>query len=200
MSRLGTLLEVKTFTDVYWDVPHVFPLSTNDMWLRQRDQQWQIKVPTKRATRQKSSVVDVYDELYGVESIQKHLQNTAKVELSDSSLEFPTNFELTPFAKITTHRSSFTLPLTSKNTLYDIRVDFDDASGYLIGECEIILDSHNESEMNSAHNLLMEFCTLHKLDTSTSIRGKVLEYIYNHSPSHYQALESAGLLQSKLVQ
>jgi len=124
---------------------------------------------------------------------------------------------LTLFANISTNRVRYQLHLPvlstdrSLQTVYHVvNVDIDSVQylelspytdvdqtksigRYSIGEVELISAGGGLSPSEA----LLEVFSQLKIDT-TSVRGKVLEFLYRFSPSHYQALDDSPLLRSKL--
>lgn len=181
------------FTDVYWDSHAVFPLTTRDMWLRERNKKWELKLPLSFDGQEKT--VDVYDELHGFEKIQTYLERLPFLAHAYDGQLPMTKLGLKPFAKITTFRASYLLDFENVR----VKVDLDRADGYMIGECELILEKQDAQGIVRASEVLGEFCKTFELDTSPPIRGKVLEFIHSNSQRHYKMLEECGLIERKLM-
>ncbi len=192
IRKAGSSLGSKEFTDVYWDT-NGFALTTRDMWLRERNTKWELKLPLSFDGQEQT--VDVYDELHGLEKIQAHLAQLSCLENAKDGRSPMSRFGLKPFAEITTIRTSYLLPFED----IEVRVDLDRAGGYLIGECELILAKEDATNIIRASELLREFCAKFALDTTPPIRGKVLEFIHVNSQNHYKMLEECGLIRRKLM-
>lgn len=205
----------KVFTDIYFDT-HNYALTTRDIWLRQRDNSFECKVPLPSS---RNNSVDRYDEIVveeevigfldrmkrrGLLSFPRVKHHTKEEEVlpriphdKDRELdciplttvpEWLHQNTMVPFTTITTRRKKYR---ASERFLVDLdEMDF----GYSIGEVELLVD---EGEVEAAVEAVMQFCVAHGFDVSSPIRGKVLEWLYRHSPSHYTALEAAGLLDTK---
>lgn len=202
LMKAGQLLGKKTFTDVYWDVEGEFPLTTRDMWLRQRGCEWELKVPSHHYVHNNEQS-DVYEEIVGSVAVGSHLLSKCsflnqKMDKENNAVFImnPHRFNMFPFAVITTERTS--VQMSSNNHLRDIRVDLDvvNHNEYHIGECEIIIQS---SELiQNADKKLHTFCSQFSLDTKPPIEGKVLHHLRIHRPHHYKVLQDCGLIQRKL--
>ncbi len=191
----GHSLGSKQFTDVYWDVPGSYLLTCRDFWLRQRNAEWELKVPLSFDAQHAS--VDVYDEVHGLDKVLAHLEKLDFLGGEEQQSCHPFGrFGLKEFAKISTFRTSY---LVSFGKDVSVRVDLDRAGAYKIGECELILQEQDSVSISRASHTLEEFCREFALDTTPPIRGKVLEFISVNSPHHYKMLEQCGLIQRKLM-
>ncbi len=68
ISKKGKLLGEKTFTDIYYDTPE-YKLTTQNIWLRERDAQFELKGAVKVNRR-----VDSYEEIVDDREILDRLQ------------------------------------------------------------------------------------------------------------------------------
>ncbi len=198
LAALGKPLGTKRFTDVYWDTNGCH-LTTNDLWLRQRDGVWELKVPAFAANTMGS--VDVYDEHHGLERVDAFLsKQMAKLSLTRDGTGTPPmeTFGLHPFAVIVTNRTSFAVTPSFDKSNIVVRVDLDRTdTNYKIGECELLVTDAND--VQRAGGILQKFCRELALDTTPPIRGKVLEFIAHNRPKHYEMLVDCGLVQQKLM-
>lgn len=191
----GTYLGTKSFTDIYWDTAFPHRLTTRDIWLRQRDAAWEIKVPLSRLPA--LGVSDAYKETHGLEKVRAFLEKQPFLVSGDGTPPLE-GLGLSPFAEITTIRSSFSIVPGFDKTV-SVKIDLDCAGTYLIGECEVMLGSESVQDLEIATKTLARVCAELSLDTQPPIRGKVLEFIATHRPRHYQLLEDCGLIQQKLA-
>lgn len=202
--------EIK-FTDWYFDHKEL-ALCTKDCWLRYRhmssdpeDGSWQLKKGRKGL----QSKVTVYEELEGEEAI-----NIVKAMLSEYSVsqgtenetcdsetmdgyEIPSipiniaNYDLKPFARIETKRSTW--KKVSSYSSENIVVDLDGTDfGYTVGEVEIIV--HNDEGIEEAQKVvkgLIGDITGNEKDGAQAL-GKLETYLIANRPDVYDACISSG--------
>ena len=73
-------------------------------------------------------------------------------------------------------------------------------SHYSVGEVELISSELNykSNDVRNEQSLILMKVFQHLQIPTSAVRGKVLEYLVRHSPLHYKALETSGLIGSKL--
>ncbi|HEY4495957.1 MAG TPA: CYTH domain-containing protein [Candidatus Paceibacterota bacterium] len=170
----------REFTDVYYDTSD-YKLTTNDFWLRQRDDKWELKVPIKNIAIQ-DGAIDRYHELEKEKDIAKKLKNYFDISFDKGLREKI----LTPFATIVTKRETY-----QKN---EFHLDFDEMDfGFLTFEAELMIS--DEREINDAERKIKEFAENYDIDP-TKGRGKVIEYLFRKNPNHYQSLVNAGVIRN----
>jgi len=213
------LVKTKTFTDVYFDSPaRGFPLTTRDIWLRQRSGNWEVKVPIgyythsrtsfgpkgkeegrDRKNSSRSTNTDSYVEIEAENDILRFLRERRLLNNDTLPLQKGESLEVSlrangfePCATITTHRSSY--------LHRDVGIDLDRAEplNYRVGELEVMVtgDSQASARQDALHKI-QAVANCHHLDIRNGMRGKVLEHLRVFSPKHYQALDDCGLLESK---
>lgn len=197
ISQLGSGHPNKTsFIDRYFDRDD-FILSRQDMWLRKRNDQMELKAHNKVGLAASSALVgiDCYTEVRDVPSITSLIRQASMGTIHEIST-------LTPFAEIATHRSRFHLDLTGNRFFVDIDYcDFFTSVGtsaspsgsYSIGEIEI--DTLKEG-FDGTQAIEEAFRELNI--NPQPVRGKVLEFLFRYHPNHYQALISSGLVGKKI--
>jgi thiamine-triphosphatase len=163
----------KIFTDSYFDYPD-YRMTSSDLWLRKRDDRFELKVPLNDNT--KVRVSDQYHELETDEEIASYL----KIDLSGGKLEDKIGeIGMAPFCTITTTRKKY------KKGEFGIDVDEMDF-GYHI--CEIELMVSGEEEISSAEKRIVDFALSLGLPV-VRVRGKVLEYLRLNNIAHMEAIE-----------
>ena len=92
-----------------------------------------------------------------------------------------------PFCTLTTTREKY------KKGVFTIDIDTITADNfnYAIAEVEIMVE--NEADMKKGLKQITEFMMQNDI-SKFYVRGKVLEYLWQESPNHYQALISAGVV------
>ncbi|XP_050395610.1 uncharacterized protein LOC126814488 isoform X2 [Patella vulgata] len=126
----------KSFTDVYWDNED-YLLTLSDCWLRQRDSDWQMKIPVHS-----DPIFDVntkYQELTKEKDIINFIANKLTLNLGKkSNLSYLLEkANLVDFATINTVRKSYILD--------GCQVDLDSTNhGFQVGEIEVVALSSSE--------------------------------------------------------
>jgi adenylate cyclase class IV len=215
------LIKKKSFTDVYYDAPSQgYPLTTRDIWLRQRSGNWEIKIPVSfykhgqtifARKQQKSATDEDLTRLNGEASPTRRATNTdSYVELEAPSEIHQFLFRRNLLKSNPKHQNELErillvagfepcAKLTTQRTTYrhgDVNIDLDrsDPLEYKIGELEVMT---GDGERNKAFLKIQAVAQHHHLDIRNGMRGKVLEYLRVFSPKHYKALDESGLLESK---
>jgi hypothetical protein len=174
------------FRDVYFDrvSPAMAPqsLAAKDVWLRMRDDRWQLKVP-HIAHDHKNSSIRTYEELETESAIAvcvaDRLNVTVPMAKTHHSLEnwlaFNAGVErLTPFDTV---RRSCVLPSDPR---FRIDLDYCPQLDYSIGEVEIVAP-------NTSHADLLAFCGLNSIDvTSSPPPGKIVVLLQRFYPALYR--------------
>ncbi|CAG8439520.1 1332_t:CDS:2 [Ambispora leptoticha] len=187
-------LSRKSFTDIYYDNQDSnYPLTSQDIWLRQRDNKWECKTPMNL-----TNSMDSYHELETANEISDFLKRTllpnkniiANATLSPEFLF--TTYNLTPFCKIHTTRDRY---LINEEFTMDLdKADF----GHYVGEIELIVES--KDEVNEAEKKIALFMKENDwfFDTSEIAVSKLIAYIENFNRKQWAYLEDSGVLGKKL--
>lgn len=180
-------LDEKTFTDVYFDTAE-FALTKNDMWLRKRGEQFDLKIPmhafgSKKLTQQ-------YQEIEGEEKIRE-IFAVAPIGDFESDIKF---LGYDAFCICTTTRRKFN---KDKFTIDVDYVDYGSSDGgrtnfsYEVVEIELMVKE--KEQMDEAKIEIEKFATANGL-VRKHVRGKVWEYLSRKKPQHYAALVEAGVV------
>src|SRR5271167_4548511 len=97
ISKKGKLLGEKTFTDIYYDTPE-YKLTTQNIWLRERDAKFELKAPVKVSGR-----VDSYEEIVDDREILHRLQ----IDCSKTLPLCLKQSQIIPFCTFRTSRRQF---------------------------------------------------------------------------------------------
>jgi len=170
----------KTFTDVYFDTDE-YALSKNDMWLRKRGEQFELKIPMHDSEGRKR--VQRYQEIEGEEKIREIF---AIAPISDFETDIG-SLGYKAFCTCITTRRKF----TKEGFIIDIDlVNYVDFS-YGIAEIELLVEK--KDQMKKAAEKIEQFATKNGLE-KIYVRGKVLEYLFRKKPEHFAALLEAGVV------
>jgi len=179
IKKLAKFVSKKTFTDVYFD-DEEYSLTSSDVWLRKRGNNFELKVPgiSARAARR----VNVYVEIYGQKKISRELK------LKSGSSGFISNLQKNGY------RQFCRIKTTRKKYAYgDFIIDIDEVDfGYSLCEIEKIAKSKKDigrigREIISAGKKL-------GLKIYWSLRGKVLEYLWRYDKKHYNKLKESQVI------
>jgi len=172
-------LHKKTFTDTYYDDVE-FSLTSKDMWLRCRDNKFELKIP---ASISDESSINQYRELNDNSEIADFLHLSKNDDLGK---EF-NNRGFKPFCALTTTREKY------KRGLFSIDIDIVSAEDFDYSIAEVELEVEKDADMENALNKIRLFMSENGISEST-IRGKVIEYLRLKNPIHYEILLSAGVI------
>lgn len=180
LIRDAHLVSRKSFTDVYYD-SKTYDLTRKDFWLRKRDERFELKVPLNTAGADRHPA-DLYRELESDEEIATELSLTIKSNLATALTE--AGFE--PFANITTKRERYVKD--------PFNLDFDEVPelNYTTFEAELLI--RTAEEIPTAEKSILDFAA--KYGITYPGRGKVIEYLLQHNPKHYQALKESGVIRN----
>ncbi|HEX8974144.1 MAG TPA: CYTH domain-containing protein [Patescibacteria group bacterium] len=180
LTEGAEFLGEKEFTDVYWDTDE-YALTKNDMWLRNRSGQWELKIPRHQFGQGMS--MQQYEEIEGEEKIREIFAIARQKDFASDIA----GFGYAPFCECTTKRKKY----KQGEFIIDLdNVDYGDFN-YAIGEIELMVDG--KEEMNEAADRIRRFAEEKGLK-SEIVRGKIIEYLFNKKPEHYQALVEAGVV------
>lgn len=174
----AVLVRVKSFTDTYYD-DNLYSLTSNDYWLRKRDDRFELKVPLNKAGTDRS-ITDQYRELENDEEIAKELKLEIRTNLEKAIAD--ANYK--PFCTITTRRESY-----NKN---EFHLDFDEIPEMDYATLEIELMIEKEEGIQNAERRILEFANQHGI--STPGQGKVIEYLMKNNPAHLNVLREKGVV------
>ncbi len=177
LTEGAEFLGEKSFTDIYYDDAG-YSLTTNDLWLRERDGNFELKVPMNLAIEERVS--DQYRELETEREIAEQLNLSLGKPLAGSLQEKG----YVPFITVTTTRKKY------KKDGYGIDLDAVDY-GYNIAEIEYMTD--DESKVGEVSQKIVEYARSYGLSEGF-VRGKVAEYLRRNNPPHFQALIDAKVI------
>jgi thiamine-triphosphatase len=182
-----------SFTDTYYDVHDAYPLTCNDIWLRQRQNNWECKCPVKL-----TSEMDSYQEITKITEIVTFLSNKLARIYNNSAYDsekfkdWLKDIGAKPFTTIITKRRKYLVD--DKFT-----IDLDEADfGHFVGEVELIVSDKND--ILNAECDILKLCHQHPwfFDLKGHQMGKLLMYISKYNPKQWDSLQKSGLVKQKL--
>jgi thiamine-triphosphatase len=179
IKKLATFVSKKAFTDIYFD-DKKYSLTSRDMWLRKRGNDFELKIPGISARAGKR--VNVYVEIYGPKKISQ------KLKLKKNYSGFIFNLQKNgyrQFCKIRTTRKKYSYGAF----IIDIdEIDF----GYSL--CEIERVAKNKQEISRIGKEIISFGKKLGLKIDWGLRGKVLEYLWRYDKKHYNKLKKSKVI------
>lgn len=172
----------KIFTDIYYDTAE-FALTKNDMWLRDRDGGYELKIPMRAVAE---SPTQQYNEIEGEEKIRELFALPPKADFVTDIAEFG----YAPFCTLITTRKKYA------KSGFMIDLDLVEVGDFVYNIAKIELLVKEKKDIPEAIGKIEEFATKNGLKIS-NVRGKVLEYLLRKKPAHYQALVTAGVVKNK---
>jgi len=169
----------KVFTDTYYDTSN-FSLTTKDMWLRARDNNFELKIPVSTSDK---GFINQYKELSSESEIKGYLN----LRGSNSLGKILADNKYNPFCTLTTTRGRY------KKGVFIIDIDTVTADNFNYSIAEVELMVKKERDIEKGLKQIAEFMTQNDI-SEFSIRGKVLEYLWQKIPNHYNALLLAGVI------
>lgn len=191
------------FEDIYYDDKHYY-LSTNDIWLRTRNDKFLLKLPiptTNSALKKQCNSPKL--EIESHEEILKHLNisfitnniNNASNTI-DSTNTVNTNTANINICKIL--KDAGIIPLyrfqniRRKYKKDKFIIDLDKAifEDFTYETCEIELVVPSEKDIEKGTEEIIEFAAKHQIKVE-KVEGRLIEYIRRKNPEHYQKLMQA---------
>lgn len=167
------------FMDTYFDKSD-FELTKNDIWLRIRDKEVELKMPMDKDGKHSEIFFNRYEEFTG----EKEVRQMLNIAPGNDFLSDFKNNGYKAFASITTRREKF------QKKQFNIDIDACDF-GYALAEIELMVEK--EEQVEDAEKQIADFAVQYGLKIS-SVRGKVIEYLYRKKPDHYKILLEEGVV------
>lgn len=180
IAKTAILVKETQIQDSYFDTDD-YQYTIQNMWLRQRDGSFELKVGIKK----ENGAIDRYEEIIDEHLILKELRLGISVDLQTALSQK----SVSPFCSFFTHRKTYRLG--------EITIDIDDADfgdlRYRVAEIEVVVS--DLSKMQEAEQKIGLFIKEFGIDISIPVPAKLSYYLYCKKPDHYQAL-----VQNKVVQ
>ena len=172
-------LTEKVFTDTYYDTDD-YALTGKDIWLRARNGKFELKTPLQQNSER---IADQYVEIEDDNQIREKLGLPKGSDLLQDLQK--AGYE--EFCMCKTTRKKY------KREPFIIDLDMVEFENFVyhIGEIELMVEK--PSEAPAAAQQIIEFAKKQKL-TLAPVRGKVVEYLKQRRPEHYEALVKNGVV------
>ncbi|MBI3889231.1 CYTH domain-containing protein [Candidatus Saccharibacteria bacterium] len=173
---------VKLVTDSYLDTSD-FSLTKNDLWFRERDGVFELKMPLKSGS---GVATNRYHELTDEAAIARELGLGEVAHLNEALSEAG----IKKFMTCYTQRTSY------EKQGFHIDVDTvtyrDSSFAYAVAEIELLVET--EEEADAAEARIITFAKQFDLIIDQVVLGKVAAFLKADDPRHYNALVAAGIL------
>lgn len=177
----GVFQKKTIFQDTYFDTDDFF-FTTQNIWLRKRNDFFMLK----RGICQSNGLVDAFEEISDSQLIGKCL----KLPLSSSFESAIEKRGLIPYCTFNNVRHSYFV----EPFMIDIdEADFGDFN-YHIAEIELMVSE--ESEIQLGEEKILAFAKELTLDISIIAQPKLIAYLAQKRPKHFQALVAAKVTPS----
>ncbi len=179
IERLGTFLGSRILTDTYFDTPD-FRYTTSDIWLRERECKFELKIGLHGL----KGTIDRYKEITDEGEILKKLGLEKEKDLAKALPKA----KIFPYATFQTIRRKYQV----EEFTIDLDLAYFDDFIYRIAEIELMVNS--ESKVAQAEKSIETFITKLGIDNRRPIKAKLIEYLSQKNPTHYQALVVSGII------
>ena len=179
IERLGTFLGSRIVTDTYFDTPD-FRYTTSDIWLRERECKFELKVGISGVKGE----IDRYEEVTNDAKILKKLG----LEKEKDFTRALSKAKIFPYATFQTVRRKYQI----EEFTVDLDLAYFDDFIYRIAEIELMVSSENK--IPEAETAITGFIQRLGIDYKQPIKAKLIEYLSQKNPTHYQALAAAGIV------
>lgn len=179
IEKLGTFLGCKIISDTYYDTAD-FRYTKGDIWLRERECTFELKV----GVRGYDGGIDHYEEITDEMQILRKLG----LEKDKDFLKALSKAKIYPFATLQTVRRKYQI----EEFFIDLDLAYFDDFIYRIAEIELRVA--NESKIPQAEDAINLFIQRLGIDPDRPIKAKLIEFLIQKNPTHYEALISSGVV------
>lgn len=179
IERLGTFLGSRILTDTYYDTAD-FRYTTSDIWLRERECKFELKI----GIRGFEGNIDQYQEITKESEILKKLG----LEKEKDLLKALEKAKIFPYATFQTVRRKYQI----EEFTIDLDLAYFDDFIYRMAEIELLVSGENK--VKEAEDSISRFITQLGIDPKRPVKAKLIEYLSQKNPTHYQALQASGII------
>lgn len=179
IEKLGTFLGSRILTDTYYDTAD-FRYTTSDIWLRERECKFELKIGVKGIQGE----IDKYREITDENAIIKELGLEKDKDLTKALIKA----RIFPYATFQTARRKYQI----EEFTIDLDLAYFDDFIYRIAEIELLVGSENK--IPQAKESLTRFIEKLGMDGDRPVKAKLVEFLSQKNPTHYQALVASGII------
>ncbi len=178
----------QTFRDVYYDTSD-FTLSKNNIWLRKRGEQFQLKLPVFQKEKMQTAQ---FQEIEGEDKIREIFAIPPIVDFEMDIKKFGYGI----FCDLTTVRKKY----EKENFVIDLdqtisNLPREDDFSYQVVEIGLMVAG--SAEIPRADKKIMTFAKRNQLKVEKQ-KGKVAQYLFQKKPKHFKVLVEAGIVEIDL--
>ncbi len=179
IERVGKFLGSRILTDTYFDTSD-FRYTTSDIWLRERECRFELKVGINGLKGE----IDRYEEVTDESQILQKLGLEKEKDLTKALV----NAKIFPYATFQTVRRKYQI----EEFTIDLDLAYFDDFIYRTAEIELMVTSM--SKIPQAEESINRFIQRLGLDYGRPIKAKLIEFLSQKNPTHYQALVASGIV------
>ncbi len=179
IEQSAEFLESVLITDIYFDTSD-FRFTTSDIWLRERNCQYELKIGIKGM----NGAIDRYLEINDERVILVKLGLENENELAKARRKAG----ILPYASFQTIRRKYRM---NKFSL-DLDLAYFDDFIYRVLEIELLVE--DDTRIPQAEKEILQLMNTLGFNEHRPVKAKLIQYLFQKSPSHYQALVSAGVV------
>lgn len=179
IEQCAEFLESLLITDTYFDTSD-FRFTTSDIWLRERNCAFELKIGIKGM----NGTIDRYLEIKDEQEILAKLGLENEDQLS-KALE---KADIHPYANFQTIRRKYRL---NKFSL-DLDLAYFDDFIYRVLEIELLVE--DDTRISQAEKDILQLMNGLGFNEHRPVKAKLIQYLFQKSPNHYQALVAAGVV------
>ncbi len=184
LQQQATFIKETQFEDVYLDNLEDYTLAMNNVWLRKRDNFFELKRGIDPKSEVNRANVDRYEEITEKTKIISILNKFFGTQCTTME-ELESSKKIEPFATIQTRRKSYQWK--------EFSLDVDETNfGYQLAEIECQVDSKEKVEHATQH--LLQFCQQNGIPPNQKVLGKLEKYILDNCPKLLKLLVKNGFL------
>lgn len=180
IERRGTFLGSRILTDTYYDTPE-FRYTTSDIWLRERECKFELKIGVHGIQGE----IDRYKEVTNEAEIHEKLGLDKKEKDLTKALY---KGKIFPYATFQTVRRKYQI----EEFTIDLDLAYFDDFIYRIAEIELLVNT--EGKVPQAESSIEDFIQKLGIDFKRPIKPKLIEFLSQKNPTHYQALVASGIV------
>lgn len=181
IEESAEFLESVFLTDTYYDTSD-FRFTTSDIWLRERNCEFELKIGIKGI----NGSIDRYLEIKNEPEILKKLG----LENEHSLTKALNRAAILPYATFQTIRRKYRL----NKFVLDLDLAYFDDFIYRVLEIELLVE--DETKIAQAEKDILHVINTLGLTQTRPVKAKLIQYLFQKNPAHYQALLVAGIVKS----
>ena len=179
IEESAEFLESICLTDTYYDTAD-YRFTTSDIWLRERNCLFELKIGIKGIDGSIDRYLEIKDETEILKKLGLENESSLSKALQKASI--------LPFATFQTIRRKYRL----NKFLLDLDLAYFDDFIYRVLEIELKVE--DDTKIHQAEKEIHQVINTLGLTQTRPVKAKLIQYLFQKSPAHYQALLVAGII------